>query len=56
MLLFLLVLWLGICEEVDVDGITILPLPLPPSLTIFFVFTHSSLFNTTDSYLKSVHA
>ena len=57
MLLFLLVLWLVICVEVHVDGIIILPRPLPPSLPhYFFVFTHSSLFNTTDSYLKSVHA
>ena len=31
--------------------------PPPPSLPhYFFVLTHSSLFNTTDSYLKSVHA
>ena len=29
---FLLVLWLGICVEVDVDRITILPPPLPRSL------------------------
>ena len=35
MLLFLLVLWLVICVEVHVDGIIILPRPLPPSLTIF---------------------
>ena len=35
MLLFLLVLWLVICVEVHVDGIIILPPPLPPSLTIF---------------------
>ena len=57
-LLFLLVLWLVICVEVHVDGIIILPPPPPPpSLPhYFFVFTHSSLFNTTDSYLKSVHA
>ena len=33
---FWLVLWLGICVEVDVDSITILP-PLPP-LLIFFPY------------------
>ena len=32
---FLPVFWLGICVEVDVDRITILP-PPPPSLLIFF--------------------
>ena len=37
---FLLVLWLGICVEVDVDRITILP--PPPSL---FFPPHNSLFN-----------
>ena len=31
---FLLVLWFGVCVEVDKDIITILP-PLPPSLHIF---------------------
>ena len=41
---FWLVLWLGICVEVDVDRINILP-PLP----IFFP-THNSFFNTSDSY------
>ena len=50
---FLLVLWLGICVEVDVDRITILPPPSP--LPIFFL-THNFLFNTSDSYLKSVRA
>ena len=48
---FLLVLWLGICVEVDVDRITILPPPLPN-----FFPTHNSFFNTSDSYLKSVRA
>ena len=52
---FLLVLWLGICAEVDVDRITILPPSLPPSLCFFFVST-KILFNTSDSYLKSVRA
>ena len=52
---FLLVLWLGICVEVDVDRITILP-PLPPSQCSFFVPTRNSLFNTSDSCLKSVRA
>ena len=32
---FLLVLWLGICAEVDVDRITILPPPFP---IFFFLF------------------
>ena len=41
---FWLVLWLGICVEVDVDRINTLP-PLP----IFFP-THNSFFNTSDSY------
>ena len=40
---FLLVLWLGICVELDVDRTTILP-PLP----IFFP-THNSFSNTSDS-------
>ena len=47
---FLLVLWLGIWVEVDVDKITILS-PLPPPR--FFHSTHNSFFNTSDSYLKS---
>ena len=38
---FLLVLWLGICVEVDVDRITIIPPPppsfLPPSLFLFLI-------------------
>ena len=50
---FLLVLWLGICVEVDVDRSTFLP---PPSLPTFFVPTHNSLLNTSDSYLTSVRA
>ena len=41
---FLLVLWLGICVEVDVERITFLP---PPP--VFFP-THNSLFNTSDGY------
>ena len=48
------ILWLGIRVEVDVDRITILPTPLPPYF--IFVPTHNSLFNTSDSYLKSVRA
>ena len=48
--IFLLVLWLGICVEVDVDRINILT--PPPFLPIFFVPTHNPLFNTSDSYLK----
>ena len=47
---FWLVLWFGICVEVDVDRITILP-PFP----IFFP-TNNSFFNTSDSYLKSARA
>ena len=49
--LFLLVLWLGVCVEVDVDRITILP-PSLPSFYFFFVPTHNSLFN--NSYLTVV--
>ena len=49
---FLLVLWLEICVEVDVDRITTSP-PLP--LPIFFP-THNSFSNTSDSYLKSARA
>ena len=47
--LFLLVLWLGICVEVDVDRITIRPAPL----SRFLFPIHNSFFNTSDSYLKS---
>ena len=46
---FSLVLWLGICVEVDVDRITLF-LPPPPD---FFFPTHNCFFNTSDSYLKS---
>ena len=46
MSLFLLVLWLGICVEVDVDGITILP-PLPPSLFFLSLLTILSLTQLT---------
>ena len=35
---FLLVLWLGICAEVDVDRITILPPPFLASLFIYLFF------------------
>ena len=49
----LLALWLGICLEVDVDRITILPFsPTPPD----FFPTHNSFFKTRDSYLKSARA
>ena len=53
--LFLLVFWLGICVEVDVDIIstTLLPHSHCPYV---FIPTHNSLFNTSDSYLKSVRA
>ena len=68
--LFLFILWLGICVDVAVDRISRLsinhPLPPPPftpslcsfCLFVLFLFhpTHSSLFNTSDSYLKSVRA
>ena len=42
-----------ICVEVDVDRMTMLP-PPPPLLIVFP--THNSLFNASDSYLKSVRA
>ena len=35
---FSLVLWLGVCLEVDVDRITILPLSLPPFSFFFSLF------------------
>ena len=50
---FSLVLWLGICVEVDVDRITLFPPPPPPN---FFIPTHNCFFNTSDSYLKSARA
>ena len=42
--IFLLVLWLGICVEVDGDRITILP---SPSLPIFSLGTNLSLTQVT---------
>ena len=48
---FLRVLWLVISVEVDVDRITILPLPPPDFLSL-----PNSFFNTSDSYLKSARA
>ena len=53
---FLLVLWLGICVELVVDRITILPPPHPHLPPYFFFPSHNSLFNTSDRYLKSVRA
>ena len=54
---FLLVLWLGICVEVDVERVTILPFPPPPSTPPDYFFpTHNSFFKTSDSYLKSASA
>ena len=52
---FFAAFWLGICVEMDVDIITT---PSPPILPRSYVFalTHNSLFNTSDSYSKSVHA
>ena len=46
---FLLVLWLGICVEVDVERVTILPFPphLPPLPTIFSLPTILSLKQVT---------
>ena len=44
MSIFLLVLWLGICVEVDGDRITILP---SPSLPIFSLGTNLSLTQVT---------
>ena len=48
----------GFWVEVDVDKITILPSALPSHLPSLFCFfpAHNSLFNTSDSYLKSVRA
>ena len=43
---FLLVFWLGICVEVDVDRITILP-PPPTPLDIFSLPTILSLTQVT---------
>ena len=51
---YLLVSWLGICVEVHVDRITILPPPPLPSWSFFP--TQNSFFNTSDSYLKSARA
>ena len=56
---FLLVLRLGICVEVDVDKNYYLPTPSLPPYFFFFLllfFSFYSLFNTSDSYLKSVRA
>ena len=50
---YLLVSWLGICVEVHVERITILPPPLP---SWSFFPTQNSFFNTSDSYLKSARA
>ena len=47
---FLLVLWLGICVEVDVERVTILPFPpphLPPLPIIFSLPTILSLTQVT---------
>ena len=44
---YLLVSWLGICVEVHVERITILPPPLP---SWSFFPTQNSFFNTSDSY------
>ena len=44
---FLLVLWLGICVEVDVERITFLPPPPPPLPLIFSLPTILSLTQVT---------
>ena len=51
-LFFLLVLWLGICVEMDVDRITILPLPPPPPFptTFFSLPTTLSLTQVTVTW------
>ena len=49
-----LVLQLGICVEVDADRLGITILPSLPIFRPFFLPTHNSLFNTSDSYLTSV--
>ena len=43
---FSLVLWLGICVQVDVDRIAVLLPPTPPP---YFFPTHNCFFNTSDS-------
>ena len=52
---FLPVFWLGICVEVDVDRITILPPPAPPPY-FFSLPTILSLTQVTVSSLKSAGA
>ena len=53
---FWLVLWLGICVEVDVDRITILPPSLFFSLPFFLPFPYLSLTQVTVISLKSAGA
>ena len=45
---FLLVLWLGICAEVDVDRITILPPPFLASLFIYFFLLLPTILSLTQ--------
>ena len=52
---FFACLWLGICVEVELDRMTILP-PAPPPLSVFFSLPTILSFNTSDSYLKSTRA
>ena len=54
-LFFLLVLWLGICAEVDVDRITILPPSLPP-LPIFYLFIFFFALGTILSLTQKISA
>ena len=51
---FLLVLWLGICAEVDVDRITILPPPFLASLFIFFFLLLPTILSLTQKISASL--
>ena len=50
--LFLLVLWLGICVEEDVDRITILP-SRPSSLPPYFFLSLPTIFPLTQVAVKA---
>ena len=52
---FLACFLVRICFQVDVDKITQLPYP-PRSAPMFFIPTHNSLFNTSDTELFEISA